>query len=59
MTEHVNRVDTLEVIVRKNQLERMLPILLQALEQIADNDPGTWGRIATDALHEADRELRQ
>lgn len=51
---HVSRPDMLEKIARLNELERVIPIYLQALQKIADTEgSGPWGRIAETALREA------
>lgn len=55
MTDHVNRLEQLELIERYNELQRAVPIYLQALEHIAGVDTGPSGKIAQDALREADR----
>lgn len=58
MTDHVPRVDQLEIIARKNELERVVPIYRAALEWIANSGgAGTAAaHVADQALREADRE---
>ena len=55
MSDHVDRQQVREIIDRRNELERQVPILRRALEWIADAGPSAWSRIAQDALDEADR----
>jgi hypothetical protein len=51
---HVTRPETLELIERLNELERIIPIYRQALELIAHTDGGgPWAKQADNALREA------
>jgi hypothetical protein len=55
-TGHVDRAETVEKLRRLNDLERVLPIYLRALELIASSDgSGPSGRAAAEALKEARR----
>lgn len=52
--DHVNRVEVRQIIARKNELERIVPIYRQALDHIADAcRSGEWGQVASRALREA------
>lgn len=53
-TGHVVRAEVVEKLRRLNELERVIPIYRVALEQVALTN-GSPGRIARDALKEADR----
>jgi hypothetical protein len=57
MPDHVTRPETLELIERLNELERIIPIFRQALELIAHaNGGGPWATTADRALREAFRD---
>lgn len=60
MTEHVPRVEQLEIIRRLNEYERVVPIYRAALEEIAvAPHGGPLARVAVKALQEADRDLSE
>ena len=50
----VARVEQLDLIARLNELERIAPIYLAALERIATAESGRAQRVALDAIRDAE-----
>lgn len=57
--ERVERADTLELIGRYNELQRVVPIYRQALEQIAGEHEHDPRQVARRALRDAGQAIRQ